>query len=75
MAIEFLPNQPIIFVDDTQSCLNNDNQLYSAPLQAGDVTCMQVKQSSCGFELMCTVTDDNSELTANPGFNGDASGW
>lgn len=75
MPIEFIPNQPIIFTDNSQSCLNNDNKAYAQMMQPDDMMCVQVKQEPCGYEQMCTIFDPETNWTTNPDFSGDASGW
>lgn len=75
MPIEFIPNQPIIFTDNSQSCLNNDNKAYAQMMQPDDMMCVQMKQDPCSYEQMCTIVDPETNWTTNPDFSGDASGW
>lgn len=75
MAIKFIPNQPILFEADEQSCKNNDNKSYNQLLQAGDRLHLQLKHDPCGSELICQPQDLGTEVLTNPDFDGDASGW
>ena len=55
MAIEFIPNQPVKFTDDTQDGLNNDNKAWDILLQNDDSLCVQMKMTPCGENLLPTL--------------------
>lgn len=49
MGLEFIPNQPVKFVDDSQSRLNNDNKAWDILLQESDPLCVQIKMTPWGI--------------------------
>ena len=80
MAIEFIPNQPVKFVDDTQSRLNNDSKAWDILLQESDPLCVQLKMTPCGDNLLpafgCTEDEAlfDTTLATNTGWT-EGSGW
>lgn len=75
MAIEFIPNQPIIFEADDQPCKNNDSKQYNMLLQAGDRLHFQFKNDPCGDELLCTPNTLGTDIITNSGWDGSTTGW
>lgn len=55
MAINFIPNQPVIFEKGypDQPCQNNDNRAYAQLVSKGDNTCFQVQVTPCSEQLLC----------------------
>lgn len=75
MAIEFIPNQPIIFEPDTQPCKNNDSKQYNMLLQAGDLLHFQFKNDPCGSEILCQPEVTGTDIIQNSAFTGGTTGW
>ena len=55
MAINFIPNQPVIFEKGypDQPCQNNDNRAYAQLVSKGDNTCFQVQVTPCSDQSLC----------------------
>jgi len=75
MAVEFIPNQPVIFEADDQPCKNADTRQYNILLQSEDHLHVQVKNNPCGSEELCQPLDSGTECLANTQFNSPASEW
>lgn len=76
MAIRFIPNQPITFEADVQSCKNRDNKDYAMLLQAGDNLHLQMQHDPCSDELLSTPGFySGSEILTNTGFQFSSTGW
>lgn len=80
MGLEFIPNQPVKFVDDSQSRLNNDNKAWDILLQESDPLCVQIKMTPCGDNLLPLFgcTDDVAKYDQTLNTNTDwteGTGW
>lgn len=77
MALEFIPNQPILFENPLfagQSCLNNDTRQYAQLAQAGDNTCIQWKNNPQGTLVDCEMAQQPNVIT-NGQFDLLLTGW
>jgi hypothetical protein len=77
MAIEFIPNQPILFNDPLfagQSCLNNDTRAYAQLAQAGDNTCIQWKNTPNATLFDCQMNQQPNTIS-NGNFDTLLTGW
>jgi len=75
MAIEFIRNQPIMFEDDTDDTNVTYNRDYGILAQQDDRLYVQMKQTACGADLLCGITDTVQTLVQNGTFTGSATGW
>ena len=77
MALNFIPNQPIIFNDPIfadQTCLNNDVRAYAQLAQPDDVTCVQWQIEPTGNISNCAMNLQPNTIT-NGNFDTLLTGW
>jgi hypothetical protein len=73
MATEYLPNQPIIFTDNSQQGLNNDTKQWSVLLQQDDVLSIQQKLIGDGTSQACSLDALSAEVFTT--YNAIGTGW
>jgi hypothetical protein len=74
MATEYLPNQPIVFEDYSQSGLNNDESTWSVLLQDDDSLCIQQKLIPNGSDLITCELDTLVDIETFP-YDTFGTGW
>ena len=77
MALEFIPNQPILFEDPLfagQTCLNNDVRAYAQLAQAGDTTCIQWNNPPL-YELANCNMLSQPDVVSGGTFDNTLTGW
>jgi len=77
MALNFIPNQPILFEDPIfadQTCLNSDVRAYAQLAQAGDTTCIQWKNEPLENISDCAM-NEQPNVILNGNFDTLLTGW
>jgi len=77
MALNFIPNQPILFenpIFSGQTCLNNDIRAYAQLAQPGDTTCIQWKNEPLGNITDCAM-NEQPNVISNGSFDTLLTGW
>ena len=73
MATQYLPNQPIVFEDNSQIGLNNDTSTWSVLLQDDDSLCIQQKLLPNGSDIITCELD--TEVQQSWFFDTLNTGW
>ena len=77
MALNFIPNQPILFDDPIfadQTCLNTDVRAYAQLAQPDDVTCVQWQIEPTGNISNCAMNQQPNTIS-NGSFDTLLTGW